>query len=50
MDTDVDLNPFFVSDLQNPTKKNNFLCSFLFEGTFTSFFKDEGHCEDYSAE
>ena len=41
---DADANPapdpaIFVSDFQNANK--SFLCSFLFEGTFTSFFKDE---------
>ncbi len=33
---------FFVSDLQDANKNNfplRFLCLFLFEGTFTSFFK-----------
>ncbi len=43
MDTDSDPDPaIFVSDLQDG--KKNFLlnfCFLLFEGTFTSFFKDK---------
>ena len=35
----------FVSDLQDANKNiffsSEFLCLFLFEGTFTSFFKDK---------
>ncbi len=41
---DPDTDPaLFVSDLKMPTKINLFLflCLFLFEGTFTSFFKDK---------
>jgi hypothetical protein len=44
MDPDSDLDPaIFVIDLEDTNKKlvyTNF-CSLLFEGTFTSFFKDK---------
>jgi hypothetical protein len=41
MDPDADLDPaIFVSDLQDINQKKIAL-SFLFEGTFTSFFKDK---------
>jgi hypothetical protein len=40
MDPDADPDPvIFVSDLQGVNKK--FFCLLLFEGTFTSFFKDK---------
>jgi hypothetical protein len=40
-DPDADPNPaVFVSDLQDVNKKL-FFCLKLFEGTFSSFFKDE---------
>jgi hypothetical protein len=39
MDPDADPDPaIFVSDLQDVKKK---FCLLLFEGTFTSFFKDK---------
>jgi hypothetical protein len=40
---DPDLDPaIFVSDLQDVKKKNSkFFGLLLFEGTFTSFFKDK---------
>jgi hypothetical protein len=46
MDLDPDPNPsIFVMDLQDSNKKRIFLKQFffllLFEGTFTSFFKDK---------
>jgi hypothetical protein len=31
----------FILDLQDATKKSKFFCLLLFEGTFTSFFKDK---------
>jgi hypothetical protein len=31
----------FVMDLQDTNLKKKFFCVFLFEGTFTSFFKDK---------
>jgi hypothetical protein len=45
MDPDPAPDPaIFVIDLQDANKKiicfSNFFCLFLFEGTFTSFFKD----------
>jgi hypothetical protein len=44
MDPDPD-PAIFVIDLQDPNKKTNFskkhFCLLLFEGTFTSFFKDK---------
>jgi hypothetical protein len=41
MDPDADSDPaIFVSDLQDVNKKL-FFCLLLFEGTFTSFFKDK---------
>jgi hypothetical protein len=45
-DSDPDADPaIFVSDLQDINKKINFFstlfCSLIFEGTFTSFFKDK---------
>jgi hypothetical protein len=44
-DPDADPDPaIFVSDLQDVTKKLIF-CLLLFEGTFTSFFKDKSHKE-----
>ncbi len=42
MDPDPD-PAIFVTDLQDANKKlffSKFFCSLLFEGTFTSFFKD----------
>jgi hypothetical protein len=40
MDPDADPDPaIFVSDLQ--FKTSTFFCLLLFEGTFTSFFKDK---------
>ncbi len=47
MDPDADPDPaIFVSDLQDVNEKKNFSLTFLlitvlFEGTFTSFFKDK---------
>jgi hypothetical protein len=48
MDPDPYADPdpsIFIIDLQdadkNKLKKNSFFCIFLFEGTFTSFFKDK---------
>jgi hypothetical protein len=45
MDPDPDADPaIFVTDLQDANKKlikKKFFCSLLFEGTFTSFFKDK---------
>jgi hypothetical protein len=47
MDPDSDVDPdsaIFVIDLQDANKKlilKKFFCSLLFEGTFTSFFKDK---------
>ncbi len=46
MDPDSDPDPaIFVIDLQDASKKiiflHNFFCLLLFEGTFTSFFKDK---------
>jgi len=48
MDTDPDADPdpaIFVIDLQDENKKKQlkkkFFCLLLFEGTFTSFFKDK---------
>jgi hypothetical protein len=45
MDPDADPDPaIFVIDLQDANKKiclNKFFCLLLFEGTFTSFFKDK---------
>ena len=42
MDPDVDPPIFVVIDLQDANKKLiKFFCLFLFEGTFTSFFKDK---------
>jgi hypothetical protein len=46
MDPDPNADPaIFLSDLQDVNKKqifeNNFFCLLLFEGTFTSFFKDK---------
>jgi hypothetical protein len=46
MDPDADPNPFiFIIDLQDANKKlifkTKFSCILLFEGTFTSFFKDK---------
>jgi hypothetical protein len=41
---DLDLDPaVFVIDLQDANKKQfkKFFCLLLFEGTFTSFFKDK---------
>jgi hypothetical protein len=35
----------FVSDLQDINKKSFFSFLFLFEGTFTSFFKDKSKKE-----
>jgi hypothetical protein len=43
-DPDSDQDPaIFVIDLQNANKKQKkmFFCLLLFEGTFTSFFKDK---------
>jgi hypothetical protein len=44
-DTDADPDPsFFIIDLQDSKKKlitKKFFCILLFEGTFTSFFKDK---------
>jgi hypothetical protein len=45
-DPDSDPDPaIFVIDLQDASKKinfyHNFFCLLLFEGTFTSFFKDK---------
>jgi hypothetical protein len=38
----MDLDPaIFVIDLQDANKKLFFSSKFLFEGTFTSFFKDK---------
>jgi hypothetical protein len=43
MDPDADPDPsIFIIDLsrcQQKTNKKKFFCIFLFEGTFTSFFK-----------
>jgi hypothetical protein len=48
MDPDSDLDPdpaVFVIDLQDASKKlifeHIFFCLFLFEATYTSFFKDK---------
>jgi hypothetical protein len=44
MDPDADPDPsIFVIDLQDAHKKNEkkFSCILLFEGTFTSFFKEK---------
>jgi hypothetical protein len=48
MDTDPDADPdpaIYVIDLQDENKKKQlkkkFFCLLLFEGTFTSFFKDK---------
>jgi hypothetical protein len=44
MDLDPEPDPaIFVIDLQDANKKLifKFFCLFLFEGTFTSFFKDK---------
>jgi hypothetical protein len=46
MDSDPDPDPaIFVIDLQEANKKlillKKFFCLLLFEGTFTSFFKDK---------
>jgi hypothetical protein len=45
MDSDADSDPaVFVNDLQDINKKilfSTFLCLLLFEGPFTSFFKDK---------
>jgi hypothetical protein len=45
MDPDLDPDPaIFVINLQNANKKlifKQFFCVLLFEGTFTSFFKDK---------
>jgi hypothetical protein len=46
MDPDADPDPaIFVSDLKDASKKliflQKFFCLLLFEGTFTSFFKDK---------
>jgi hypothetical protein len=46
VDPDSDLDPaFFVIDLQDANKEiiltKKFFCLLLFEGTFTSFSKDE---------
>jgi hypothetical protein len=46
MDPDSDPDPaIFVIDLQDANKKKkfilNFICLLLFEGTFTSFYKDK---------
>jgi hypothetical protein len=45
MDTDPDASPaIFVIDLQDASKKiilTKIFCLLLFEGTFTSFFKDK---------
>jgi|LakMenEpi03Aug12_release.lakeMendotaPanAssembly.Ray.scaffolds.fasta_scaffold3223439_1 hypothetical protein len=45
MDLDSDPDPdIFVTDLQDANKnkfKKKFFCFLLFEGTFTSFFKDK---------
>ena len=47
MDTDPDADPdpsIFIIDLQDANKnefKKKFFCIVLFEGTFTSFFKDK---------
>jgi hypothetical protein len=48
MDPDADADPsFFIIDLQDANKKliffQKFFCIVLFEGTFTSFFKDKNH-------
>jgi len=45
MDPDPDQDPpIFVNELQDDSKKQillyNFLCLFIFEATFTSFFKE----------
>jgi hypothetical protein len=49
MDPDADPDPaLFVSDLQDVSKKKNFSLGFFlipFEGTFTSFFKENSHKE-----
>ncbi len=46
MDPDADPDPLiFIRDLHNVNKKIFFFklfCLLLFEGTFTSFFKDKG--------
>jgi hypothetical protein len=43
MDPDADPDPaIFVSDLQDINRKLFFsICLLVFEGTFTSFFKDK---------
>jgi hypothetical protein len=46
MDPDPDPDPtIFIIDLQEANKKliflKKFFCTFLFEGTFPSFFKDK---------
>jgi hypothetical protein len=46
MDPDLDPDPsIFITDLQEGNTKQilskNFFCILLFEGTFTSFFKDK---------
>ncbi len=43
MDPDADPDAVFVSDLQDVDKIliSQFFCLLLFEGTFTSFFKDK---------
>jgi hypothetical protein len=41
-DSDPDLDPvIFISDLQGVNNKLLVFCLLLFEGTFTSFFKDK---------
>jgi hypothetical protein len=46
MDPDPDPDPaIFVIDLQHASKKHNFFCLLLFEGTLTSFFKDKSQKE-----
>jgi hypothetical protein len=45
MDPDADPDPaVFIIDLQDANKKQNlkkFICTLLFEGTFTKFFKEK---------
>ena len=52
MDPDADPDPaIFVIDLQDPKLKTNFekkfFCLLLFEGAFTSFFKDKNRKQGF---
>jgi hypothetical protein len=48
MDPNADQDPaIFVSDLQDVNKIIIFFCLLLFEGTFTSFFKDKKSYRSY---